>query len=139
MRRERTRQDSLVGEMLRNRAQEKIQKEYYVNLETNLLEMAAGDDRLKNRISSYFVSLLKGKQKTRELPADIANAELSRSLRMLAYDRTFTESVLILDSSTKKAMDETAEEVNKKREGRGDFSGQIQRLVRLARMHLADR
>lgn len=139
MRRERTRQDSLVGEMLRNRAQEKIQKEYYVNLETNLLEMAAGDDRLKNRISSYFVSLLKGKHKTRELPADIANAELSRSLRMLAYDRTFTENVLILDSSTKKAMDETAEEVNKKREGRGDFSGQIQRLVRLARMHLADR
>lgn len=139
MRRERTRQDSLVGEMLRNRAQEKIQKEYYVNLETNLLEMAAGDDRLKNRISSYFVSLLKGKQKTRELPADLNNAELSRSLRMLAYDRSFTESVLILDSSTKKAMDETAEEVNKKREGRGDFSGQIQRLVRLARMHLADR
>ena len=37
------------------------------------------------------------------------------------------------------AMDQAADEINKKRESRGDHSGQIQRLVRLARLHLVSR
>ena len=62
-----------------------------------------------------------------------------RTLKLLAYDRTFTENVITLSVGRKKAMDQTAEQINKKRENRGDHSGQIQRLVRLARMHLVSR
>ena len=58
---------------------------------------------------------------------------------MLAYDRTFTEDVISLDIGKMGAMDLAADELNKKRESRGDHSGQIQRLVRLARLHLVQR
>ena len=54
-----------VAQTIRSRAEEQTLKKYYGEIEEQVEKMCGDNEALKNKVSSYFVSLLKGNQKVR--------------------------------------------------------------------------
>ena len=66
MRRERG--SANVEQTFQRKAEERLLKKYYEDIEEGLQKMGGDNEAIKNKISSYYVSLLRGKQKIREMP-----------------------------------------------------------------------
>ena len=89
-------------------------KDYYQKLHKGLEDLLALDQQsssIKNRTKSYLVTLLKGNQHIREMPKDL-KGRAARELRLLAVDRSLTESMHELTEIEKRTMNEYANKIN---------------------------